>query len=259
MDKSTTLDPRREKILQYIRMKGFASPDDLAKTHGVAAITVRRDLIWLENAGFLKRVHGGAIPREGPLAETHIAGRMQTATDAKRQIATTAIGLLRSGNRIFLDAGSTCCFMAEALPENLDLTVVTHSLDVIQVLALKRGFKVVSIGGELDMRLNTFVGPMAEAALETFHVDQAFLGTTGLDLVAGCSINSLTEERLKSLMAAHARECYVLADSSKFGTIGLRTFLPLSRVSAVISDNSLAESLRSEYRQAGVTLRLAEV
>lgn len=251
------LDPRRAKILDYVTAKGFATPDELAALHDVAAITVRRDLLWLENAGLLKRVHGGAIPCEGSLAKSHIAGRMHTATDEKRFIASTAAAMLQQHDRIFLDAGSTCCFLAEALQEDLDLTVITHSLDALKILSGKRNISVVSLGGELDGKLNAFVGPMTEAALQSFHANKTFLGVSGVAVKTGCSINSLTEERIKALMVERAAESYVVADSSKFGITCLRSVIPLSKIAAVITDESLGESLRKDFRDAGVTLMIA--
>ena len=258
MKTSIVLNPRRKTILDHVRDKGFATPDELAVQHGVAAITVRRDLIFLEENGLLKRVHGGAIPCDGPLAISHVAGRMHTSTDEKKTIAATAAALVRPGERLFLDAGSTCCFLAEALPEDQDIIVITHSLDSIRVLAAKHGISVISLGGELDSRLDAFVGPIAEAAIQTFNVDRAFLSVIGVDLEKGCSTNSLTEEQIKFLMASHAEECYVLADSSKFGKTGFRNVLPFSKVTAIISDNGVSADYRKEFKKAGVRIILPD-
>lgn len=257
MKTSIGLDPRRQKILDYIRTKGFATPEELAVQHGVAAITVRRDFIFLEKKELLRRVHGGAIPCDAPLAISHVAGRMHTATDEKKAIAATAAALVQTGERLFIDAGSTCCFLAEALPEDQNIIVITHSLDCIRILAGKSGIHVVCLGGELDLRLNAFVGPIAEAAIQSFHVDKAFLSVTGVDLEAGCSINSLTEERIKSLMASHSRECYVLSDHSKFGKTGFRTVLPLSKVTAIVSDQGVPASCRKKFQKTSVRMLIS--
>lgn len=254
MKLSGNLDPRRQKIVDYVRKRGFATPEELAVQLDVAAITVRRDFIFLERSGLLRRVHGGAIPCDAPLAISHVAGRMHTATDEKKTIAVTAAALIQTGERLFLDAGSTCCLLAEVIPEDRDITVITHSLASIRILAGKSGVHVVSLGGELDSRLNAFVGPVTETAIQSFHVDKAFLSVNGVDLDKGCSINSLTEERIKSLMASHARECYVLADHSKLGKTGFRTVLPLSKVTAVVSDSGIPSSFKKDFQKAGIQL-----
>jgi len=248
------IDPRKQQILEHITAKGFATPEDLARVHGVAPITVRRGLVWLEQAGLLRRVHGGAIPCEAPLAVTHVAGRMRIAEAEKRAIARTALRHIAHGERLFLDAGSTCCCLAEALPDNMNLTVITHSLDNLRVLALKKAIRTVGLCGELDAFLNALVGPMTEAALKAFHVDTAFLSATGVDLETGFTDNSLSEGHIKALMADHARKTIVLADGSKFGHTGFRAVLALNRASLVITDAHVPERLCAALRRQGLEI-----
>jgi DeoR/GlpR family transcriptional regulator of sugar metabolism len=230
-----TMDARRHQILDYIASKGFATPEELARQHSVAAITVRRDLVWLEKAGHLKRVHGGAIPCDSPLSVTHVNARLRAATEEKRAIARAAADQVRAGEHLFLDAGSTCRFLAEALPDNQDLTVITHSLDNASVLAHRPGFRLILLGGEFNPRLNAFVSPMTETELSAFHADKAFLGAVGMD-ADGVTSNSLSEERIKAVMAQQAHATFVLADSSKLGKAAFRVVVPLSRGSCVITD-----------------------
>ena len=251
------IGPRKQKILDYICRKGFATPDELARRHNVAAITVRRDLIRLEKEGLLKRVHGGAIPGNTP-AMTHVRVRMRIASDAKHAIAVAAAALVRPGERLFIDAGSTCCFFAEALPDDLNLTVVTLSLDVINTLQHKHGISIITPGGELDERLNAFVGSVAETAIAAFHVDKVFLGTSGIDPAAGFTDNSPFEERTKTLIAGHARETFVLADSSKFGKIAFRSVMPLNSVSQIITDAGMPDRFCAVLRRKGVRVVIAK-
>jgi DeoR family transcriptional regulator, fructose operon transcriptional repressor len=257
MKTASGMDARKRQILDSITSAGFARPEDLARQHNVAAITVRRDLIWLEKAGFLKRVHGGAIPNDNPLSVIHIKVRMRSAMDEKRTIARAAIDMIQTGEHIFLDAGSTCHFLAEALPEDRDLTVITHSLDNAHVLSQKRGIRTIVLGGELDTRLNAFVSPMTETALAAFHADKAFLGAMGIDIKRGISNNNLSEERIKLLMASNARETFVLADSSKLGKVTFRSVLQLSRISHVITDNGASKRFCATLRRKGIQVIIA--
>ncbi|MBU4367039.1 MAG: DeoR/GlpR family DNA-binding transcription regulator [Verrucomicrobia bacterium] len=249
-----SIGPRKQKIMDYVCSQGFAAPEELAHRHNVAPITVRRDLIWLENAGLLKRVHGGAVPSNAPLATTHADVRMRIASAQKRAIGAAAAALVQPGERLFLDAGSTCSFLAEALPNDMELTVITHSLDAIHKLMPKRGIHIITPGGELDERLNAFVGPVTEAAIAAFHVDKAFLGTAGIDLKAGFTDNSLFEERIKTLMSSHAKETFILADSSKFGRVAFRSILPLVRVSQVITNAGVPGRFRAAFRRKGIRI-----
>ena len=246
------MDARKQQILDYIASKGFATPEELARQHRVAAITVRRDLVWLEKAGHLKRVHGGAIPSESPLAVTHVNTRLRAAAGEKRAIARAAAALVQAGDRLFIDAGSTCRFLAEALPDSADLTVMTHSLDIVTVLAHRPGFRLIMLGGEFDPRLNAFISPMTETALGSFSADKAFLGAQGVDINRGVSSNGMSEERIKALMAHNAKQAFVLADSSKLGKVAFRSVLPLSRVFGVITDASASPPFCAALRRKGI-------
>lgn len=248
------MDARKQQILNYIASKGFATPEELARQHDVAAITVRRDLVALEKAGHLKRVHGGAIPADSPLAVTHVNTRLRVATEQKLAIARAAAGLVHAGEHLFIDAGSTCRFLAESLPDNADLTVITHSLDNVTALAHRPGFRIILLGGEFDPRLNAFISPMTETALGAFHADKAFLGTVGVDIGRGLSSNSLSEERVKALMAQQAKKTFVLADSSKLGKVAFRSVLPLSKVTGIITDTGVSRPFASALARAGVQL-----
>jgi DeoR family transcriptional regulator, fructose operon transcriptional repressor len=239
------LDTRRKRILEYITSHGFATAEELAKIIQVSEITIRRDLTRMEADHFIRRVHGGAVPRDQGVAVTHINARMRKQINEKRAIAQLASQLADLKETVFLDAGSTCAYVAEALPEDKDLTVITHSLPNLMALKHKHGIQVIGIGGQLDRSLDAFVGPLAEAELETFSVDRAFLGTAGIDPDYGCINNSLAEKRIKNLMNQQARHCYILADGSKFGQPGLHRTIPIATVRNVITDAAApAEQVR---------------
>lgn len=247
-----SIDPRKQQVLDYICSKGFATPDELARQFHVSAITARRDIIWLEQEGLLKRIHGGAVPNSAPPAITHVSVRMRAASEAKRAIAMVAVELVTPGARIFLDAGSTCAYLAQELPIDMDLTVITHSLANIAVLAHKPRIQVISPGGELNVRLDAFIGTMTEHTLATFHADLAFIGAAGVDLEQGFTTDGLSEGQIKTLMARHAHEAIVLADSTKLGKMAFRSVLPLTAASQIITDADAPEHLCSELRQCGI-------
>lgn len=251
------IDPRKQQILDYICSKGFATPEELARQCRVAPITARRDLTWLEQEGLIKRVHGGAVPSAAPLAVTHVSVRMRAEAEAKRAIADAAAQMVRHGERIFLDAGSTCVFLAEALPNDLDLTVITHSVENVTILARKQGVRIISPGGEFDVWLNAFIGSLTETALAVFHTDKAFLGTTGISLEHGFTDNSLSEGQIKALAAKNARETIVLCDSSKFGHTAFRSSLPLRAAAQIITDSGAPDQFCADMRQQGIQVSIA--
>jgi len=248
------MDPRARKIIEYLREHGFASADDLARALSVSAITIRRDLDRLGRENLLRRVHGGAVLRENDLVCQPISERVRRNAGAKRRLAAYAAGLIRPEETIFLDAGSTCRFLAELIPEDMDLTVITHSLDNINALRGRSRVRTVCVGGELDPALNAFLGPLAEAEFESFSADRAFIGTSAIDARKGCANNSVAEKRIKALLNDNARQAYVLADAAKFRQRALFRTLPASAVRNLIT-SAPREQVR-RFREKGVKVHL---
>lgn len=246
------LNHRLQTIPDYLQKHGFASPDELARNLGVSAITIRRDLVKLEQRAMLKRVHGGAVPIRTPLLVPHIAARFRQNTAAKRAIARFAAGLVKRDERIFLDAGSSCYYLAECLPEHLNLTVITHSLDNVNVLKRKTGIRTICLGGEFDEKLNAFVGPLTEMQLSQFFAEKAFIGAAGIDPKYGCVNNTLIERTIKVTMNRQAKEAFILVDCSKFGVTAFHRSVPLAEMKSVITNRGLpVETLRT-MQKAGI-------
>jgi DeoR/GlpR family transcriptional regulator of sugar metabolism len=233
------MDKRREAILEYIIAHGFASADELAVHVGFSPITVRRDLALLEQDKKIRRIHGGAIPGTLPEFATNIASRVSHNAEEKRVIAQFAATLIRPGEKLFLDTGSTCYYLAQVIQENLGLTIITQSLDNILVLKNKPGIKLICLGGILDEILDAFVGSLAETQLDSFFADKAFLGAATIDPQRGCFDDTVVEQRMKVQMNHHARESYMLLDSSKFGRLALHKSLSIEEVKAVITTTSV--------------------
>ena len=178
--------------------------------------------------------------------------RLRAAIDEKRAIARAAAALVRAGEHVFLDAGSTCRFLAEALPDNQDITVITHSLDNVTALAHRPGFHLIMLGGEFDPRLNAFISPMTETEIASFRASKAFLGAISVDEAGRVSSNYLGEERIKLLLAKQAKETFVLIDSSKLGGVAFRTVLTLSKKSCLITDDHAPAHFCAALQRKGI-------
>ena len=175
---------RQQRIIAQARRAGRVEVAALADVLGVAAETVRRDLTALERRGSLRRVHGGAIPVERLEIEPTLATRTGRLTDVKRRIAARALDELPSGGSIILDAGSTTQAVAELLPPDIDLTVLTNSLAAATVLASHPGIRLYLLGGRVRGTTGAAVGDWATGALADVVVDVALVGTNGLSVVA---------------------------------------------------------------------------
>ena len=252
MASSLKTNARERAILDHVKRNGFVSPAAVAEHIGVSAITARRDLTKLERLGLLRRVHGGAVPVPDSLAVSHVASRLRQNAAAKRQIARFAAALVHRGDTLFLDAGSTCYYLAECLPAEFGLTVITHSLDNVNALKGRAGIRVLCPGGELDEMLNAFVGPLADAHLAQFFVDKAFIGTAGVDLARGCVNNTVVERAIKNMMNRRARESFIVADASKLGVTAFHQSIALKDVRTLITTRGGPQAIVRRLTKAGI-------
>ncbi len=242
---------RQQRIIAQARRAGRVEVAALADVLGVAAETVRRDLTALERRGSLRRVHGGAIPVERLEIEPTLATRTSRRTEVKRRIAARALDELPSGGSIILDAGSTTQAVAELLPPDIDLTVLTNSLAAATVLASHPGIRLYLLGGRVRGTTGAAVGNWATSALEGVVVDVALVGTNGLSVARGLTTPDQSEALVKRAMVGAARKCVVLTDSSKTGDDHLHRFAQLADIDVVITDTDIDEDVAAEIRSAG--------
>jgi DeoR family fructose operon transcriptional repressor len=241
---------RQQRIIAQARRAGRVEVAALADVLGVAAETVRRDLTALERRGSLRRVHGGAIPVERLEIEPTLATRTGRLTEVKRRIAARALDELPSGGSIILDAGSTTQAVAELLPPDIDLTVLTNSL-AASVLSSHPGIRLYLIGGRVRGTTGAAVGDWATSALDGVVVDVALVGTNGLSVTHGLTTPDQSEALVKRAMVGAARKCVVLTDSSKTGDDHLHRFAQLADVDVVITDTDIDDDVAAEIRSAG--------
>jgi DeoR family fructose operon transcriptional repressor len=233
-----TAEQRRHRILDLLARAGYESIQALARVMRVSAMTIRRDLNVLAREGLIRRTHGGAITESLRQVDLDYKARRDQHALAKRQIGEAAARLVRDGDIIFLDAGTTVLTMTEHLLDRRDLTIVTHSLAVVERLQGRDGIKVFLLGGEVRSDLMSVVGFQAEEFLGTFALDKAFLGAGGIDAKRGLTHSTVEEIPIKTRAAQNARETYVLADQSKFTRVGMMFFLPTTQIDCLITEGS---------------------
>jgi DeoR family fructose operon transcriptional repressor len=243
---------RQQRIMVEARRAGRVEVTALADALGVAAETVRRDLSALERRGSLRRVHGGAIPVERLEVEPTLATRFGRLAEVKRRIAARALDEVPPGGSILLDAGSTTQALAELLPPELELTVLTNSLAVASALSSHRGLSLYLLGGRVRTTTGAAVGDWATSALRDVAVDVAFVGTNGISVERGLTTPDQAEAVVKRAMVAAGRSCVVLADSSKIGDDHLHRFADLADVDILISDTDLDDDLVTGFHAAGL-------
>jgi DeoR family fructose operon transcriptional repressor len=245
---------RQQRIVEQARAEGRVEVAGMATTLGVTPETVRRDLTILERHGVLRRVHGGAIPLENLGFEPRLAVRQERYTAEKERIAKRALDELPREGTVLIDAGSTTQLLAENLPYDRELTIVTNSVPVAAAVAGRDNLTLYVVGGRVRGRTMAAVGEWAMHALAGVAVDVAFLGTNGLSVRRGLTTPDQDEAASKRAMAAASRRVVVLCDHSKIGTDHFAQFASLDDVDTVITDSALDAETVAEIEAAGPTV-----
>lgn len=242
---------RHQQILTRARAEGRVDVATLALDLDVTPETVRRDLTAIERLGLLRRVHGGAVAVERLGFEPGLADRERVMSAQKERIAKAALDELPDGGAIILDAGTTTIRLAAMLPTDRDLTVVTHGLPIVTVLAGRPNITLHLVGGTVRGRTLAAVGSWALAALTQIHADVVFLGTNGVTVERGLTTPDLAEAQVKRALVAAARRVVVLADHTKLGVSDFALVAPLSAVDVLVTDTDAAPELVDEIEAAG--------
>jgi DeoR/GlpR family transcriptional regulator of sugar metabolism len=252
-------EQRRSLILDEVRRRGGVRVGELTRRLRVSDMTVRRDLDVLARRGALEKVHGGAVPVAE--ASTHEPGfevKSSLEAGAKEEIARAAAGLAGPGSAVALSGGTTTYQLARQLLDVPDLTVVTNSVRVADVFHAagpapgdpqpSRGATVVLTGG-VRTPSDSLVGPVADAAIRSLHFDVLFLGVHGISPQAGLSTPNLAEAETNRHLVGSARRVVVVADHTKWGTVGLSSFARLSDVDTLVTDGGLSDAVRAEMAE----------
>jgi DeoR/GlpR family transcriptional regulator of sugar metabolism len=248
-------DERRSLILDRLRTHGRVLAADLTAELDVSSDTVRRDLRELDEAGLLRRVHGGALPRHGDASP--FATRERRAPEAKASIARRAADLVRDGQVVVLDGGTTTLQLARALRPDLRASVITTSPPIALALADYRGLEVTVVGGTLRPNALVTVGAAAIEALRVVRADIVFLGVCGLHPEIGVTTEDLEERHVKAAMIDGAAEVVALADHDKLGTAMPVLVAPPRAVTHLVTDADVSEAALAPYRALGIEVLLA--
>lgn len=254
-----TPERRREAIMAALRKAGQASVEALAEALGASRETIRRDLAELDTRGLLRKIHGGAVVAEPGVAASGIEGplslRMGQNVGAKRAIARAAAGLLRPGDSLFVDTGSTTIFLAEELSTASGLTVITNSATTAALAAKGEGAAVFLVGGAFRRGGGESVGPLALMQIRQFRPAHAFLTVAAAD-ARGFADHDAEEAQVARAMLDQAAQVTILADFSKMGRAALFPVAAPAEVDRLVAD-AVPEGLAARLSEAGVEIVLA--
>jgi DeoR/GlpR family transcriptional regulator of sugar metabolism len=208
-------ETRHEEILNILTRRRRISVQELTERFGVSEVTIRKDLTILEEQGYVIRTHGGARLAQDQTHLRTIQARRQEHTEEKRRIAAAARQLISEGDTVLIDAGTTCAALAREI-RDMNVRVVTNSINVMVELADSHNISLHSVGGSYRMDGGCFIGPAAEAAMDHYRIDICFIGTPAFTADGIFSSQNMIEANFKRKALSVSRRRVVLADRSKF-------------------------------------------
>lgn len=248
----TSAPERRERLVQFISEQGYCTITELSNAFAVSEMTIRRDVLRLAEQGKVRAFRGGV----GSLSKQEMEGsdyrlRDMKMADAKRAIALKAIDMVGIGSVVAIDAGTTGHQVAELLPPDRNVTVVTHSFPVVSSLIGRTGTEVMCLGGLLHPESLSFDGPVALAAISNLRVETFFLAASGIGergAFCGNGFDAITKRALIEV----AERVVLLADSSKFYASAMVKICDWEVIDRIIIDDGISENQRHVLEQQDV-------
>jgi len=248
---------RQYAILEYIYEKKEATVNELSNKFNVSKVTIRKDLIELEEKGKIKKNHGGAIPAENIyLNEIPYYKKHMSAINEKRKIGALAAKLVQDKQVIILDNGSTTNEMASYL-NNKEIVVVTNDVRIANKLAAYTNISIVICGGYIKSPGYALFGSMAENLFKHTLADICFLSVDSLDIDDGISFNFLDSVSIKKQMIRNSNKVIVLCDSSKIGKKSFAKLCDIDKIDIIITDK-MDDEMKRRFEEKGVRILITK-
>jgi DeoR/GlpR family transcriptional regulator of sugar metabolism len=243
------LNARQQLLLKIINEKEYVSIKELKKEIDVSEATIRRDLDEMSQNEIIGRVHGGAIKLTSTSHEPFQTEKMGQMTEEKKRIAKYVSSLVRPGNSIFLDSGTTTLYIAEAIKEKKNLTIVTDNLDVAYMVSFDPSSTVIFTGGMIRRDFSVVVGPITEDTISKFKVDITFVACDAIDPDSGLYNVNYLEVGVKKAITKCGRKTVLVSDHTKFGSCSFAFVCPLDDIDCIISDTGLSPAIVTKLKK----------
>ncbi len=251
---------RHTEIVARVRADGTVSVTDLSSALDVSPSTIRRDLLHLDRAGVLTRVHGGAALASGLLdgadAARPFSDVARAHTPEKTSVAAAAASRVLDGEVVALDIGTTTALLARAL-RGRAITVVTNSLAVLDELRYDHAVELILLGGLVRRSYHSLVGVLTEDAVGQIGVDRAFIGTSGIAPEGAVMDTTFVEVPVKRALLAAAREVVVVADGHKVPGAGTMRVCPGEDVDVLVTTGDADPATLDQCRNLGMDVVIA--
>src|SRR5215217_91018 len=248
---------RHRKILSLLLKQGRLSIAEIVDQFSISQATARRDLESLASEGKVQRVHGGALAVDQAPPELPILERQDEQSDEKIKVGRAGAELITDNETVFLGSGTTVLEVAKNLRNRKNLTVITNSLPVLNVLAGIKEITVISLGGMLRDSELSFIGHITEQALIEIHADKVFMGTRGASLEHGFTNDYLQETLTDRAILKSGREVIMVADHTKVNRVATVLLAPLSSIHTFVTDSGVDKKFVQALKQQAIQVLIA--
>ena len=245
---------REDKLLNIIKEKNFVTVNKLCKLLFISQATIRRDLTKLEQQGLIRRTHGGAIYVQKSSIETPITLKNKENIEQKRYIADLALAFIEDGQTLFIEASSSCLYLAKRLNEKKGLTILTNGITTANILVEETNAEVYCTGGRLLPKHLSICGLQSCDFISHYHADLFFASCRGLDPDMGATDVSEADSMVKKQFCRNAEKTILLVDSSKFNKKFFNQTFTLEDINIAISDQPFPNSLKNPLEKENVEI-----
>jgi DeoR family transcriptional regulator of aga operon len=249
---------RRQSILRRLELDRRLSVRDVCIQFAVSETTARRDLEALAVEGLLQRVHGGAIAARRAAPESPMLVRSAEQAEEKQAIGRAVAGMIHDRETVFLGSGTTVLAVAKELRDRRDLTVLSNSLPVLNVLAGLSGITLVGLGGMVRESELSLIGHITEQALAEVRADRVIIGIRAVSLEQGLTNDFLPETLTDRAILRIGGQVIVVADHTKCGAVAAAYVAPLSAMSVLVTDDQTPPDFVEALRGHGIHVIVSE-
>lgn len=259
MDQSSSTRERHAKIIRLLSERQDISVTELSQRFGISEVTIRKDLTTLQKRNLLIRTRGGAmrIPVLNDKTDAPIAHKELYNFQEKRAIGKMAASLIREGDTILIDSGTTTIEIARNLDKFSNLTIITNAINIAAEALQYKRFKVILLGGYIRSTSQSMVGPFAEATLKNLYCDKCFLGVDSFSIERGISTPDMEEASINQTMISISKEVIAVCDYSKFNRRSLVHIANVEQIQTVVTDKAVPNDIKSRLRAMQINCIIA--
>ena len=243
------MNKRQSQILDLLAKNKKMEVTKLSELLNVSQVTIRKDLVILENSGIIVREHGYARLNESDDINNRLARHYET----KQKIAKLAVESIENGETVMIESGSCCALVAlEIARSKKDVTLITNSAFIADYIRKIGSVKVILLGGEYQNESQVMVGPLTRKCVEAFFVDKLFIGTDGFTIETGFTGNDYMRSEAVKDMAKQASRVMIITDSDKFSQKGVVNLIEIEKVACVYTDDNIPSKIEDNLNKRNI-------